>query len=267
MSGFSADWLALREPSDSSARDASLVMQLRQRLAVRPLQAMDLGTGTAANIRYLAPRLGGEQHWLAVDDDPKLIALQPRELTGPEHHCRLESIRLNLAAELQRLPFDRCHLVTGSALLDLVSATWVDALARACAKARASVLFALSYDGHIDWSPQLPDDDLLRDLLNKHQLGDKGFGPALGPGATEYTRRVFSAAGFKVQTASSDWRIAPTESAMQQALLEGWSQAAAEIAPLQSLRIATWSAARQSLIEAGRSTLCVGHQDLIAVAR
>ncbi|HWK73991.1 MAG TPA: hypothetical protein VNQ81_06955 [Povalibacter sp.] len=267
MSGFSADWLALREPYDSSARDESLVMQLRQRLTVRPLQAIDLGTGTAANIRHLAPRLGGEQHWLTVDDDPELIALQPRELTGPEHHCRLQPLRLNLATELHRLQFDRCQLVTGSALLDLVSASWVDALASACAKARTSVLFALSYDGRIEWSPQLPDDDWLRDLLNRHQLGDKGFGPALGPEATEHTRRAFSAAGFKVQTASSDWCITPTETAMQHALMEGWSTAAAEIAPLEHARIAAWSAARRRLIQAGSSTLRVGHQDLLATAQ
>lgn len=267
MSSFSADWLALREPYDSSARDESLAMHLRQRLAVRPLQAIDLGTGTATNIRYLAPRLGGEQHWLTVDDDPELIALQPRELRGPEHHCRLEPLRLNLAVELQNLRFDRCHLVTGSALLDLVSAAWVDALASACAQARANVLFALSYDGRIEWTPRLPDDDWLRELLNRHQLGDKGFGPALGPGAIEYTRRAFSAVGFNVQTAPSDWNIAPSETVMQQALLEGWSTAAAEIAPMEQQRIETWSAARQRLIQAGESTLCVGHRDLLATAQ
>lgn len=265
MSGFSADWLALREPYDSSARDQSLVMQLRRHLTVRPLQAVDLGTGTAANIRHLAPRLGGEQHWLAVDDDPQLIALQPRELIGPEHRCQLEPLRLNLATQLRNLSFERCHLITGSALLDLVSASWVDALASACARARASVLFALSYDGRIDWWPRLPDDDWLRQLINRHQLGDKGFGPALGPAATEHTRHAFRAAGFKVQTAPSDWRIAPTETAMQQALLEGWSMAAAEIALLEHSRIAAWSAARQHLIHTGGSTLCVGHQDLLAV--
>ncbi|HWK48682.1 MAG TPA: hypothetical protein VNR40_02295, partial [Steroidobacter sp.] len=130
-----------------------------------------------------------------------------------------------------------------------------------------SVLFALSYDGRIEWSPQLPDDDWLRDLLNRHQLGDKGFGPALGPEATEHTRRAFSAAGFKVQTASSDWCITPTETAMQHALMEGWSTAAAEIAPLEHARIAAWSAARRRLIQAGSSTLRVGHQDLLATAQ
>ncbi len=267
MSGFSADWLALREPYDASARDESLVMRLRRHLGVRPLQAVDLGTGTAANIRYLAPRLGGEQHWLAVDDDPELMALQPGELTGPEHHCRLQPIRLNLATQLQNLCFDRCHLVTGSALLDLVSAAWVDAVASACARARVSALFALSYDGRIDWSPRLPDDDWLREQVNGHQLGDKGFGPALGPAATEYTRRAFSAVGFEIQTAPSDWRIATTETAMQEALIEGWGLAAAEIAPLEYSRIAAWLAARRRLIRTGDSTLRVGHQDLIAVAQ
>lgn len=67
MSGFSADWLRLREPCDTRSRSEEFVLDLRSRLPSRPLQALDLGTGLGANIRYMAPRLAGEQRWLAVD--------------------------------------------------------------------------------------------------------------------------------------------------------------------------------------------------------
>ncbi len=49
---------------------------LRSQLPLRSLQAVDLGTGTGSNIRYLASRLGGEQRWVAVDNDPTLIERQ-----------------------------------------------------------------------------------------------------------------------------------------------------------------------------------------------
>lgn len=35
---------------------------------------LDLASGTGANLRFLAPLLGGEQHWRLVDHDPVLLA-------------------------------------------------------------------------------------------------------------------------------------------------------------------------------------------------
>src|SRR5512145_1693947 len=45
---------------------------------------VDLGAGTGANLRYLAPRLGSPQDWLAVDSDPVLLGeLARRARRGP----------------------------------------------------------------------------------------------------------------------------------------------------------------------------------------
>src|SRR5690606_18454301 len=112
MSGFSADWLELHAACDARSRSAELVRTLRERLPARPLHAIDLGAGTASNIRYLAPRLGGRQCWLAVENDPALVARQPTLLQGPDHDCRVSARRLDLSADLSELPFSECALVT-----------------------------------------------------------------------------------------------------------------------------------------------------------
>jgi len=93
MGDFSADWLALREPADSRARSAALVRQLADRFVESPnapgttrLRVLDLGCGTGANLRYLAPRLapslGGRrwvtQDWTCVDRNLGLLADLPR---------------------------------------------------------------------------------------------------------------------------------------------------------------------------------------------
>ena len=75
MSGFSAEWLAFREPVDAASRNPGITARLlawRRRYAA--LAVLDLGGGTGANVRFLAPLLGGEQRWRLVEHDPALLA-------------------------------------------------------------------------------------------------------------------------------------------------------------------------------------------------
>ena len=153
-------------------------------------------------------------------------------------------------------------MVTASALLDLVSGAWLEGLADACRAAGASVLFALTYDGRIDCVPSLPDDARVRELVNRHQRTDKGFGPALGPMAAGHAETAFSRRGYQVHVSASDWVIGPDEPALQYALIDGWADAAAALAPAEAARLTAWKRARHAAVDEGRSTLTVGHQDL-----
>lgn len=260
MGGFSAEWLDLREPCDRRARSEECVLALRSQLPSGPLQVIDLGTGTGSNIRYMAPRLGGEQRWVAVDNDPALI----EERNFP---CNVEPHYADLATDLKALPLAGCQLVTASALLDLVSAAWTELLASRCAQVRAAVLFALNYDGRVQLEPSAPDDEWMIDLINLHQRGDKGFGPALGPDATRHTCDVFAALGYQFRIAASDWLIEPAEQALQHQLIAGWIGAAREIAPSEQDRIERWARRRNALLSASNSRIRVGHQDFVAWPR
>jgi SAM-dependent methyltransferase len=283
VSGFSADWLSLREPADAAARAGSLVEQLRTPEASYAGRIVDLGAGTGANLRYLAPLLGGTQTWQLVDRDPELLnaaAARLRtwavgadvELTeaagelvmhGARFDCRVRCERLDLASELAALALPSGALVSASALLDLVSARWLRALTRRCFEAGAPVLFALSYDGRIGFSPPDSEDEFVRALVNRHQLSDKGFGPALGPAAARRAAGMFRALGYRVRTARSDWRLGPEARALQMALIDGWFGAAGEVASGETRRLDYWHARRRRLIDRGESTLAVGHIDLL----
>ena len=109
-SGFSAAWLALREPHDAAARAAELVgllrtrssddAQRRRRRARCRATIVDLGAGSGANLRWLAPRLGGEQAWLLVDHDAALLAAAEtaRSSNGPRRPARRRLRRARLTA-------------------------------------------------------------------------------------------------------------------------------------------------------------------------
>lgn len=294
MTGFSADWLRLREPFDHAAREASapaldlasLAPRLRRHAATdAPLTVMDLACGTGANLRELAPRLGGRQRWLLVDHDPALLSALPARLSewasaqghaltpqsggwhlaGPGFAADITLQRTDLVAGLDTLDFDAVQLVTGSALLDLVSADWFDAFARRACAARVALLFALNVDGRTTWHPQDTDDETVHAAFLRHQRRDKGFGPALGPTAVAHASQVLKAAHYQVRQAPSDWPIDPSRSVsvpLLTAMIEGMAAAASEQDPDASTVIQAWRSRRQAC--ANRSRLVVGHADLLA---
>ena len=51
---------------------------------------------------------------------------------------------------------------------------------------------------------------------------------------------------------------------MQRLLIEGWAEAAAEMAPDRASTTAGWRARRLTHVAAGRSRVVVGHDDLAA---
>jgi SAM-dependent methyltransferase len=266
VTGFSAEWLTMREPADGRARDADLSAQLVQRVRRQsPARFIDLACGTGANLRYIAPRVGGDQQWLLVDNDAAL--LEKARAAGPMGGVagwRVDTRRLDLATELRALDFAPGTIVTASALLDLVSAEWLAQLVEQCRANQCTALFALSYDGRITLTPSDPDDEWIRQLVNRHQLGDKGFGPALGPAAARRTCELFGEAGYQVRSAQSDWELLPTEGLFQQALLEGWAGAATELVPNEADRCRRWLARRLAHVANQASHIVVGHEDVLA---
>ena len=253
MTSFTAEWLGLREPADAAARSEALAAGF----ADHARRIVDLASGTGANIRYLAPRLRRATRWLAVDNDAQLLGA-----LVPPAGASVSKLTLDLARALDDLPLDRCDLVTASALLDLVSEPWLVRLAARCSESRAGVLFALTYDGRIEWSPREDADELVRGLINRHQLGDKGFGPALGPRAAAAAVAHFNAAGYEIRAAPSDWDLGPESPALQSALIEGWIAAAAEIAPGVAEALGDWARRRRAHVAAGASRVRLGHVDL-----
>ena len=279
-------WLGLREAADAAARSEALTRTIVGALpAGETVRVLDLATGRGSNIRYLMERLPGRQRWLAVDRSALLLAdLRDRMsswgtargydartegasciIRGPGLECEIETRQMDLGALEDAEIFAGRHIVTASALLDLVSAQWLRALATQCRAAGASALFTITYDGRSSCVPTEPEDDMVRDLMNRHQKTDKGLGgPAAGPDAVLAAEQSFAKAGYRVRREPSGWTLGPGEPDMQRMLIDGWAEAATEMAPDRRAEIANWHARRLAYVDTGRSRLVVGHDDLAA---
>jgi hypothetical protein len=255
MSDFQADWLALREPVDAVSRSMSLAREVAAALPrYRAVEVLDLGTGTGANVRFLAGKLPLPQRWLLVDRDQRLLEHAPK--AWPSRCVDLRDVVLDATLFAGRA------LVTASALLDLVSDAWLQALVTRCREAGAAVLFALTYDGRIDFAPAEIEDEAICGLVNQHQRTDKGLGPALGPTAAARATELFTAAGYHVEREASDWVLTADSPELQRQLIRGWAEAATRMSPDRSSLIVDWRTRRLDHVDGGRSQLIVGHKDL-----
>ena len=267
--GFTAEWLAAREPADRRARSEHVTRSVADLFPPdADVKVLDLACGTGANFFYLTGRLPSRQDWLLVDQDAELLAAmtERRRSSAMAAGVRVAVEQRDLATGGDMAgSFEGRSLVTASALLDLVSADWLQALVVGCRRARAAMLFALTYSGRIECTPREEEDALIRDLVNRHQRKDKGFGPALGPTAVDAAEHALTAAGYRVMREPSDWVLTKADSELQRQLIAGWAEAARAISPDRLESIAGWRERRLSHVDAGRSDIVVGHEDIAGI--
>ena len=261
---FTADWLALREPVDHRSRAADLVAPLAEWWGSRPVQrVLDLGSGTGSNLRYLAPRLVGEQEWTLVDRDAALLGRATGEAVAVPGVARVERVTGELDREgLELVP--AADLVTASSLLDLVTQEWLERLVATCRAAGNAALLTLTWDGAMTWDDADPDDALVAKAVRSHQRRDKGMGPALGPAAGPAAERAFRAAGYYTRLRPSPWRLGADDASLARALIDGWGVAASEERPEDGPLIRGWAERRRAAVTT-RFGLEVGHVDLLAL--
>lgn len=257
-------WLALREPVDFQSRSRRLATAIGDRLpatADAPLRALDLGAGRGSNIRYLSGHWPAPQRWLALDREVAVLRAVAVERSG----VTVETAEVDLGLLQHETAFRDRHVVTASALLDLVSREWLEWTAARCRDARALVLFALTYNGINICRPSDPDDAAVLRLFNEHQRRDKGLaGGAAGPAATEHAAAILLRHGYHVEIEPTDWRLGSAHGELQAQLIDGWACAATEIAPQRLAEIEAWRERRRAHVDAGRSEIIVGHHDLAA---
>jgi hypothetical protein len=248
----SPEWLALREPADAAARSTELAERLARDL-VGPLVIHDLGGGSGAMGRWLAPRLPGPQHWVVHDRDADLLELAVAAAPGP---VTVEARH----SDITRLTLDDlagASLVTASALLDMLTADELARILGACIG--RPMLLALTVVGRVALTPPDPLDARMRAAFNDHQRR----GGRLGPDAV--SAAVEELGGAELVVRPSPWRLDAAHAELAAEWLRGWVAAACEQEPALAAEAGAYLDRRLAQAAAGALAVTVDHADLLVL--
>jgi predicted RNA methylase len=262
----SASWLELREPADAAARTLDLVGHLRQALPGAGQQEIhDLGGGTGAMGRWLAPLLPGPQHWVVHDLDADLLAIAAAERPGPAADGAAVTVepRRSDITSLRQGELDGATLITASAVLDLLSEAELAGLIGACAAAGCPVLLTLSILGRASIVPAEPLDGRVAVAFDAHQRRSTERGRLLGPDAVAASAEEFTRLGATVIVRPSPWRLGASQSELAAQWFTGWVGAACEQQPELARETDAYARGRLAQVRAGQLEVTVEHADML----
>ena len=263
-------WLALREPADAEARRRDLVEELMRRLPATGRRLIhDLGAGTGAMGRWLAPLLPGAQHWFLYDRDPDLLEAAGADPPGPAADGAAVTVEVKLT-DFGRLRPDNlagATLITASGLLDMLTGDELAELASLCVATGCPALLTLSVVGRVELTPADPLDGRVAAAFNAHQRRTTERGRLLGPDAPEIAIEVFGRLGAQVLDRPSPWRLGTSHADLIIEWFAGWIGAACEQEPELVAETDAYTRWRLAEANAGHLAVTVDHSDLLVLPR
>jgi hypothetical protein len=264
----SPSWLSLREPADAEARAPDLAEALERALPAGGSRVIhDLGCGSGAMGRWLAPLLAGPQHWVLHDRDADLLALAAADVPGPAADgapVTVEAKRTDIA-RMHARDLAGATLITASALLDLLTAEELDRLVDLCTGTGCPILLTLSVVGSVEITPPVPLDRRVAAAFDAHQRRTTKRGRLLGPDAVDFAARAFRRLGAEVLVRPSPWRLGPAHSALAAEWFAGWVDATCEQEVELAGEYEPYSRRRLAQVAAGELAVTVGHADLLVL--
>jgi hypothetical protein len=260
-------WLATRVAADTAARAATVGTLLPALINYLHhtgdpgdvIEIIDLGAGTGANQRWLAPRLPFRQRWIHLDHDPAIsrsVPLLDETVIIDDNVDALERLLAHASGDRR--------FVTCSALLDVLTTAELAAVCHALLDNQVPALFSLTVTGALSVVPADPHDQPLLDAFNDHQRRAGGA----GPDATSLVVDELVAGGFEVRIQETPWRLTAHEGqAFVARLLEERLAAATAQDPAMAAIAAAWLELRRAQLARGVLQIDLGHCDILALPR
>ena len=266
----SGEWLELRERADAAARSRELIERLvGVSGATERWMIHDLGCGTGAMGRWLAPLLPGAQHWILHDRDVELLDAALASPPGPGADgdpVTVEARRSDITG-LCAHQLSGASLITASALLDILAEDEIRTLAEVCSSAGCPILLTGSVVGRVEIAPPEPLDGRVAAAFDAHQRRATERGRLAGPDAVGLAVEEFGRFGADVIVRPSPWRLGASEAELIAEWFAGWVAAACEQQAELAGEIDGYERRRLAQATTGQLAVSVDHADMLVLPR
>ena len=261
----SPDWLLLRADADYRSRSSELVHDVSALLPSGHQEIHDLGSGSGAMMRWLAPRLSSPQRWVLHDADATILEHRdPAPVLDGLGVTVVSRESVEALADLRPSVLAGATLVVASALLDVITFAEAHAIVDACELLRVPVLFSLTVTGRVEFDPVDRMDAKFEDAFNAHQRRDADGRRLLGPDAGGVVASMFLDAEWRVRTERTPWKLGPRDGDLIAEWLDGWMGAAVEQRRDLGVLADDYLVRRRAQLAAGELRVTVDHEDVLA---
>ena len=268
MSGLpqvSPDWLLLRAAMDDRSRSAELTREAATLLRPGRQVIHDLGSGSGAMMRWLAPQLPGPQRWVLHDADAAILDQRdPEAVLDSSGRPTIARDSVEQLDELDASALADATMVVASALLDVITFGEARRIVDACIALHVPALFSLTVVGRVEFDPGNDLDDQFGRAFNEHQRRDADGRRLLGPDAAGVVGNMFADADWNVRTANTPWMLSPADGELVSEWLDGWLDAAVEQRPGLRDFADEFRIERRSQLADGALRVTVDHEDVLA---
>jgi hypothetical protein len=265
----SPQWLVLREPADAAARSTRLAECLARHLSgADRLVIHDLGGGSGAMGRWLAPRLPGPQHWVVHDRDADLLELAVAAAPAQATDGAAVTVEARMSDITRLTPDDLAgaDLIVASALLDILSTNELSRVVDVWTGVEGCpLLLALTVVGRVALTPADPLDARIGAAFDAHQRRTTTAGRLLGPDAVAAAAEQLRARGAEVIVAPSPWALDAAHANLTAEWLHGWVAAACAQTPALAVEAGAYRDRRLAQAAAGELAVTVDHADLLVL--
>ena len=263
--GYATAWLDLRAAADAAARSADLAGRLATWLAgadpdqgrapVAPAHRLvDVGAGAGSMPLWLAPRLPPGQHWTLLEPDPALLATAACRVAAAEGVAARHDA--GQPAGGRRPPRGgRRHLLRAARRADRCRPGPPRGPRRRRPRGGARGAHRHRRRRPRPAAPGRP---------HRHGCPRRPPAPDRSRGRGDAApHRAARAAGWRVRSADTPWRLGPRTPELLRRWLDGFAAAAAEQDPAAGAH--AWHRDRVAAAVAGRLRVAVGHVDVLAL--
>ncbi len=258
--GYTIEWLRLRQIYDERSRNPHLVAKVNQIIHSRShIHIADLGAGIGSNFFFWVNKIQIPFLWDWIEVDPRFVGYANEFEIAVPQNGHLEIINSNFEKYLDHYPIP--NLIMANALLDVLNATQLTFLFKYCLTYQVPLYASINYLQTI-FIPAYPLDALYLELYDKHMIRRQESGYAIGP----KIHRLIESLKPKIPILAADsvWNLSSGDEKIMARLLQYMEGSIPDLIATDEMKMfLKWIDVKKELLNNHKLKMQINHKDYL----